>query len=634
MDPKQDFVEVLKLFWQKLKLFFNDEILGFFTQLHILRHINRFLYNLQLLIQRFGKRVNRIVDIATLVVAVWCIGDLIWQLGFSSDAEIGRMVVWSNRQCIVFFGVVQIIKFLNYFNSGSRTPISEIIYAVGTWIYIYFSHSEDGSFYELLNHRYVIDAIVALLSVNEISRLGIKLLSQRSSPTLLFVGSFIFLILLGSGLLMMPRCHNVDISYFEALFTATSTVCVTGLSIIDMNEVLSPFGWIIILFLIQIGGIGVMTFTCFFAVSLNGSSSIQNQMVVRDLISAENMSDILTTLLRIFYVTVTIEIVGAWIIYEEIMISGTEMSQGDVIFTSVFHSVSAFCNAGVSNLDGGLNNELLYGNRYLYSMLALMAFIGGAGFPLQSSIIDWAKNQLYRIYCKLTKRSSGKLFRIRLIDANSRIFFFAHTSLLLIGAGIFFFSQMWHDESLSLSEQITDSFLLSAFSRSSGFVFRDITSFTSITLMFIAIFTWIGCSPLSTGGGVKVTTFAMMMLNLRGALFRKEDVEIFGRRISHYSLQRAFATVLLSIMAIIVSSIILKIDNPGISLSRLIYESNGALSTAGITFGLAEQLGTFSQAILMVDMFVGRIGILAFVLVFFTPDERQYYKYPTENIMI
>ncbi len=635
METRQDFWELAKLVYYRLRNFVRDDVGHHLSLPAIRRWVNNHVYRTEIFFQKFGKSINHTIDTLTLLSAAWCIGNIIFQLGFQFEADTGERLVESNSVCIVGFGVVQILKLLNYWKSGSRMPITEIAYALLTWIYVVLSRSADFEYQSLLSHRYTINAVAALISVNEISRLGILILGRRTSPTMLFVGSFIFIIGVGTGLLMMPRCHEGELTVLQALFTSTSAVCVTGMSVVDMNSVFTPFGYVILLILIQLGGIGVMTFTCFFALSLSGKSSLSNRMVIRDLISAENMGDIFTTLKRIFYVTLMIEVVSAWLIYFELTRHNPEAERAELIFTSIFHAVSAFCNAGISNLEGGLHNPLTEGNRLLMMIIAATAFIGGVGFPLQSSIIDWVKHRFHRFAWRLFNRGSDRQFRARLINANSRIFFYAHTVLFVLGAGIYLVSEMHHSmRDFSWCDRLLHSSFMSVVSRSAGFDVGDINLFSPVTLMFIAILMWIGCSPLSTGGGVKVTTAAMMLLNLRCALKRKDDIEIFGRRIAPQSIQRAFATVVLSVAAVIVSAIVLKAVNPDISFTRLLFESNAALSTAGISYGLAQQMDDFSQSVLIADMFIGRIGILAFALCFFSPSEKQYYKYPTENIMI
>lgn len=638
MDYKRDPFALLKIVANRIRYRVSD---GFALlrnsewATRITRRTKNYVFRANIFIQRFGKRITRTIDTITIVAALWCLLNFIWQLGFEASTEITHNLLTSNRICISFFGVIQIFKLFNYLKSDSRIPIYEIAYAIINWAYIYLSHSETFAYYEILNHSYVVNCMAALIAVNEISRLGLATLSRRISPTILFIGSFLFIIALGTGLLMMPRCHTTNITFLEALFTSTASVCVTGIPIVDVPTTFTGFGQGVILLLIQIGGLGVMTFTCFFALSLNGRTSLQNRIVIRDLISVENMTDIFVTLKRIFYVTLIIEAFCAWLIYAHLSAHNPEADTYELIFTSVFHSVSAFCNAGVSNLDGGMQNPLMGNSRFLQLTIAFAAFIGGAGFPVQSNAINWLKHKIGVLFDRICGRYNGHNFRSRLINANSRIIFFSHVSLLFVGAAVYFFSEASHTMAgESFFGRIADSFFLSSISRSSGFSFVEMTGLSSVSLLAMAALMWVGCAPLSTGGGVKTTTLALLVLNLKNALIRKENIEVFGRRISGHSLRRAFATAFLSFVAIGISAVAMKMADPQVPLTQLLYDSNAALSTAGLAIGNVAELSHISQSILIADMFIGRIGVFAFLMCFFPTADKQYYKYPTEHITI
>lgn len=183
-------------------------------------------------------------------------------------------------------------------------------------------------------------------------------------------------------------------------------------------------------------------------------------------------------------------------------------------------------------------------------------------------------------------------------------------------------------------DRAVDSLFLSASSRTAGFMYTDLTNASGASMVVMILLVWIGCAPMSTGGGIKVTTFAVCILNLRNVLIGKDSIEIFGRRISQTSVQKAFATMALSIGAILLSTIILKLLMPEVETLRLFFESLSAISTAGLTMDLTPSLSVAAQLVIIVDMFIGRIGVMAFLLIFITPGTPQRYKYPSENIMI
>jgi len=481
-----------------------------------------------------------------------------------------------------------------------------------------------------------VTTITGILSVYEISKLGISILSKRISPLSLFALSFIVIIAIGTGLLLMPRCSVEGLTFIEALFTSTSAVCVSGLSILNIADSLTLFGQIIILILIQVGGIGVMTFTCFFALSVTGKASFQNRIVIKELINAESVADIFSTLKRIIMVTLCIELSSAWLIYEQLTAHPTHMEASIyTMFTAIFHAISAFCNAGFSNIQLGLSDPLLSNNIPLIWIISLTVFLGGSGFPIQSSVIDWVKHHIKKVYYHLTSRQDKLIFQSRLINANIRLIFLTHLALFIIGIVVFFITEYYNqpDDSTFL-ESLTDALVLSTMTRTAGFNTVDLCGLMPITLAIATIMMWIGCAPLSTGGGIKTSTFALAMLNLKRILHRRDNIEVYNRRVAPQSIDKAFAVIILSLMFIATTTIALKLCEPHLPLTKLFFESVSAICTSGMTLGITPTLSTTSHMILIVAMFVGRIGILSFLIIFISPAEKQYYKYPYENITI
>ena len=571
-------------------------------------------------------------------MAIWCIGNVLWQIGFSTNDETIGWLVRINQLAIPFFGIVQVYKLFNYWNTGSKIPLSEIIYAIITWVYnIYIPPcgTETGGWTDYLAHQYAVCAIVSILSVNELSRLGIMILSKKTSPTLLFIGSFIIIILIGCGLLLMPRSNTGDLSFVDALFTSTSAVCVTGLTVIDVPTSLTTFGQVVLLLLIQLGGLGVMTFTCFFALSLTGRASFHNRFIIKDLVSVENMTDIFKTLKRIMYTTFTIEFVCAWLFYMQIKDSYPDLSQGRVVFIAVFHAISAFCNAGFTNIDGGLMNAAIIDCRAIHIIVAFTVILGSSGFPVQSSLIDWVKIHLRQLFHRLFNKKKKIFNNTRLISAGNRITIYTHLILVGVGMLLFFFTEYNFSQSDdTFGGRLVDSLFLSVSTRSIGFNTVSLDSLSSITVLLMLLLMWIGGAPLSTAGGIKVTTFAIAFMNVRSILKRKDSLECFGRQITHDSVMRAFAMIFLSIFFILACAIILKICDPDIGMTKILFESCSAISTTGLSLNLTGELSTASRVVLIVAMFIGRIGILSFVLCFVSPSSKQYYSYPYENIVI
>ncbi len=654
-------------------------------------------FHVDKIIELCRKPINIFVDIVTIIASVWCLSNIIWQIGFETTPDISLSLLKANRNIIGLFALVQIYKLLSYIRAnafsplqtlgnvvntqpfrkvakrslkqaigilwrkflrlfipsevwqkiqklfsflfiGNRLPLSEFIYSISICLYYWYMPEFGvilGDWHDIVWHKYAISAIVAIIAINEMLRLGITILGRRTSSTALFIGSFLIIIAIGCGLLLMPKSHYGDLSFFDALFTSTSAVCVNGLLTIDIPTTFTPFGQGILLILIQVGGIGVMTFTCFFALSLTGKASLQNQFVIKDLVSADNMTSIFQTLKRIMVVTFIIEVGAAWLIFHYLETRDPNMSTNSLIFYSIFHSISAFCNAGFSNVDNGMMNPMVCGLKPLQIIIAFTVILGGLGFPLQSAIIDWCKHHIKMFVYKLLNKNYSDIFRSRLINATYRIIFFMHIGLVIVGTLIFICTESNFTQSdANWSTRICNSFFMSTCARTAGFNIVDLTHLGPLTLLVLTGLMWIGCAPLSTGGGIKVTTFAIFMLNIYSVLKRRETIEVYGRQISGQSIRRAFAIIGLSGFFMLSCAILFKIFDPQIGMTRLMFEASSAVYTGGMTLDVTTHLSMPSQIVLLIAMFIGRIGILSFALCFIEPAPKQYYSYPHENVTV
>lgn len=597
-------------------------------------HLFRVLkYKLLLFLQQAGKTLTGWINGLTMFLAGLAVGDIFVQIGMPIGTEWAMFFRTANFILIVYFGVVAIYRILwSLLTTRSVTPWL-VAHVCIIWVYVIYA----DTFGEWTRHRYVVDAVLFVLSLYELSSLSLGVLMRKASPTTLFAGSFLLFIGIGTVLLLGPKCHYYDLTLQQALFTSVSSVCVNGMAIVDLPRTFTTYGQGVIIGLIQVGGLGVMTFTCFFALSMTGKGSLHNRMVIKDLISADNVSDIFQTLKHIIYVTVIIEGLAAWILYYYFRDALPGAPTRDVVFYAIFHSISAFCNAGVSNFPGGLTNPVVAHSHLLHMTIAFTLIIGGAGFPLQSAAINMVGERIEGLFRRLFRMpKSDRHFHLSHLNVSNKLVFFTNIILLAVGLVYFLLSEAGATQAgKSFFDRVLDSFFLSASIRTTGFFYNNIMEFTPATLMMMMLLMWIGCAPMSTGGGIKLTTFAVAMLNLKNILRgRDEHIEIFGRRISPVSVRKAFATILVSILMIFVSTVALKLLMPDISSGKLLFESCAAVSAAGISLDVTPLLSVPAQWVLMADMFIGRIGVLAFLLIFVTPAPTPRYSYPTEVIMM
>ena len=597
---------------------------------------NLLRFRFKLFYNEIGKKIWNNIERFMMLICIMSIVDVTIQLGFHFDAATLDYVCSYNRLLLLLIAILLSLKLLPTtewkFPTAKELIYTLLILSYAIWIY---GHSEPANFAtRLLAHKHTLQFALVGVSVYEISRIGISFLSQKVSPTVLFAASFFFFIIIGSGLLMLPRSNHGSLTAFDALFTATSAVCVTGLSVIDTVSCLTTFGQVILMVLIQIGGIGVMTFTSFFALSLSHKASIKNQMVIKDLVSADNMNDIFQTLKRIIFVTLTIELAASWLIFNELE-ANTDFDLSHRIFFAAFHAISGFCNAGFSIAENGMMNPIFADNHFIGIIVALTIVLGGMGFPLQSNLISWVQYKIKKIYYRLAGKHERLFFRSHLLNVNSRLVFFTHLGLLLLGMGIFIVSERHHSQiDMSAVDRIFESFFLSTTARTAGFNTVDLGLLGPHTIMIMLILMWIGCAPLSTGGGIKTSTFAVAMFNMF-SVFRKTDrIEIYNRRVEQESVNKAFAIIMLSILLIFVSTMLTKSFDPQFGIMQLLFENCSAISTVGLTLDLTPHLSVASKTVLIINMFIGRIGVLSFVMCFVGPKRFKSYSFPHESITL
>ncbi|WP_299776644.1 potassium transporter TrkG [uncultured Formosa sp.] len=449
------------------------------------------------------------------------------------------------------------------------------------------------------------------------------------NPAILFVGSFFILTLIGALLLMLPNVTVNGISFIDALFTSTSAICVTGLAVLDTGKDFTQLGQTVIIFLIQIGGLGILTFTSFFAYFFKESSSFQEGMYMKDYTATENLQDVFKIAAQIVGFTLGLELVGAILIYSSIDSISTIDNK---IFFSLFHSVSAFCNAGFSTSSSSFYAPTL---RYDYSLqwvIMLLIIIGGIGYSFIFNAFTYLKRSFLNLFRKKTKVTTT----VRVFTLNSKITIVTTSVLLFVGFIFFYFSEanhsmLGHD---SVFGKITTAMFSSVTPRTAGFNTVDYTQVATPSLLFVIFLMWVGASPGSTGGGIKTSTFAIATLNILATARGKKRIEINTREISSSTVNRAFSIICISLITIGTAILLLLFFEPEKDLLAIAFECFSAYSTVGLSLNLTPTLSDPSKYVIIAVMFVGRIGLLNLLFGMLGQVEQKFYQYPQENILI
>lgn len=449
------------------------------------------------------------------------------------------------------------------------------------------------------------------------------------NPAIVFVGSFMILALTGGFLLMLPSATTNGITFTNALFTSASAVCVTGLTVVDTSSAFTIVGQSIILVLIQLGGIGILTFTSFFAFFFRGSSSFKEGLNTKDFIAHEGLKDVFRAALNVVIFTIGVEAVGAAFIYSSILDVTTIENK---FFFSIFHSISAFCNAGFSILSAGLYDEAIRFDYFLQWIVMTLIVLGGLGHNIVFNFYQKIKTHVVELFDKTIIHK-----KIRIITLNTQIVIYT-TIFLLVGGFIFLFISEYNNTLLdheTLFGKITAASFNAVTPRTAGFNAVDFTQMNVPSLLFIIFLMWIGGSPASTAGGIKTSTFALATLNIFAVASGKSRIQLFGRRISSESTSRAFAILCISLITIGISIVALLIFEPkGTPLLTVAFECFSAYSTVGLTLNFTPTLTEPSKYVLIACMFIGRIGMLNLMVGLLRRMNHQFYEYPKENILI
>ena len=468
--------------------------------------------------------------------------------------------------------------------------------------------------------------------IREISDHDFNLNRTFLNPAQFFILSFLSLVLVGALLLMMPNATTQPLSFIDALFTATSAVCVTGLIVVDTATYFTTFGQVIIMGLIQIGGLGILTFVTYFSYFFKGGVSYETQASISEMSYMRGMGDVVSTLKSILYVTFAVEAVAAALIYISIY-DIPDMDWSEQLFFSVFHAISAFCNAGFSTFSAGMYDDALRFNYPLQLIIATTFIFGGMGFVIVVNVLRYLRDRAERLIYRHDQRY---IYRPWLLNINSRITLITTGALLLvglIGVMIFEYNNVLADHRSFFGKLVTGLFT-AATPRTAGFNTIDMGELAFPTIMLTIFLMWIGASPNSTGGGIKTSTFAIALLNTLSLARGQTNVEVFKRQIADISIRRAFSIMWLSLLVIGMGVTLISYDQPELDLIKVVFECFSAYSTVGLSLNLTIELSDFSKMVVSVIMFVGRVSMLTIFIALLKNRRQRNYRYPTEEITI
>lgn len=435
---------------------------------------------------------------------------------------------------------------------------------------------------------------------------------QLNPPRVLALG-FGSLILLGTILLNLPIAtqNGESIGFINALFTSASAVCVTGLVVVNTGEFWSLFGQITIILLIQMGGLGFMTMATVGALAIGKKITLKERLIIKEQLNQETMSGLVKLTKYVILSTLAMEGIGAILLSTRfIPIYGNAKG----IWFSIFHSISAFCNAGFDIT--GDSMVPFVGDFTINMTISALVILGGLGF---SVYIDISRNK-----------------KFKKLHLHSKLVLTITSFLLVIGMLVFIlieFNNPLTLGSLSSSEKVISSFFQSVVPRTAGFNSVNIGVLHDTTVFFMIILMFIGGSPGSTAGGIKTTTFGTLMLTTIAIIRGDRDVVAYRKRINDDVINRSLAIVTVSIILIIIVSFILTVTEAATFLDVL-FETTSAFATVGLTRGITPNLTYFGKIIIILTMYAGRVGPLTMAFAFAQKNKPKKFRYSEGNILV
>ena len=542
------------------------------------------------------------------------------------------------QACYILIGVLYMIRSIFFSGDNGNRKVFITQFVIGIILVLFFlpvfivSYGDIFEYY--LYRTSGIQMFAFFLFFLELSRMEINLLIKILNPAQLFMVSFAFIISAGAMLLMMPMSTTSPIDFTDALFTSTSAVCVTGLAVVDTATRYTFLGKFIILALIQIGGIGVMTITSFFGIFFKEKSSLREQTMLRDYLSEDSFDVILKSLMKVVLITFLIEAIGATFVYFSLEKNALG-SVSDNLKFSIFHAVSAFCNAGFSTLTDNLYDVRIRTNYNVHFWIANLIILGGIGFPVLLNLYQYCKSQIVWLTEYFRTRKSY-VHRVNMITLNSKIVIFS-TFVLIVSATVAFMYFEWDhtQQGMDFKARLATSYFQSVTPRTAGFNSFSMAALSMPTILIMTFLMWVGASPVSTGGGIKTSTFALAILNTYRIIRGKNHIEVHRYEIHEYSVNKAFAIITLSIFIILFGAFAIFTIDGQFGMFRIIFECFSAFGTVGLSLDLTPHLSAPSKYILIGLMYVGRMGSITLLLSLAKGfGGSSLYRYPKENLII
>ena len=575
-------------------------------------------------------QVMHIARVLSFVISLITIVSIIVYHGFYISKNMVDVISQIIRFSLYFYIAkyfLQLFYSLKWGNYIKKTRFEFIIIALLILHFIPVSFLPESDNVETIRQYYLlfIQFYFLIIVSIELTRGNNILLKLNLPPPKLMMFSFLLLISLGTLLLMLPRMTTYPISFIDALFTATSASCITGLTVLDVGQTFTLKGQIIILALIQLGGMSILTFATFFTVLFSKSNAgLRYQHLVKDILSTNKLSDSYFLLKNIGIATIIIEVLGSGLLYIYWTNSGAFASHSETLFHSVFHAVSAFNNAGITLWGNNMMHENFLAGYFPQTIIMVLVIIGGLGFMTLSDLFDPRNIKERRKY------------RWKKLLPGTKIVLITTTFIAIIGTVLFLLVESEYSLLLqgSFFDKLFASFFQITTARTAGFNTLNVAYISVPGMLLLMLGMFIGASPGSTGGGIKTTTFYVIIKSVIATIRGKKHIEFEKKFIPFEIVDKAYSIVIMSLMMIFASTFVLSIIEPEFDLLTHLFESVSAFSTTGLSTGKISQYAWDGKLILILNMYIGRIGTLTLAYALSRRIKESMHQYPETYFMV
>jgi len=588
-------------------------------------------------------KVLHIFKILNLIISVAAILTLIYYYGYEHSSEDENWIFSIIKASFAFYVFYYVVRFVYDFH-----PLEFLKESMFEGFLMLFLVIEGISFnffdvliLELIFERFgfanIRDLTVVILQLYffvvvliELQKTTSILPQFKVHPSYIFIGSLMALITGGTFLLMLPEMTTAagSMGFIDALFSSTSASCVTGLMTVDTETFFTFKGHVVLLILMQLGGLNIIAFGSFLALAAKFGVNVKQHDVLEDFVHKDSFLSAQGLLAKVVLWSISIEIIGAICLFltwdEKLQFSST----GNKVFSSIFHSVSAFNNAGISTMTDGFYNEAVRDNYLVHWVITIVVFFGALGVMAIFDIFDPSalRDRLKNPWKRLTFQTKIALyFSIWLVIAGSVLYYILEYNNTL--------------KELSTFGAITTSVFQSV-TRTSGFNSTDIGAIGIPMLFVLTILMFIGSSSSSTGGGIKTSTFAIIYADVMATIKGRNYAELFQRTISSVLKSRAYSVLLFFIVGNLICIFLLSIteqhilEMEGRTIMDLIFEEVSAMGTVGLSMGITASLSVYGKFIIMISMLVGRVGTLTVAFALSRHLISKNYKYPEGHTMV